>query len=461
MTLKQKKNVGLFIYRNDYIPSWLGSGVLSELRNQCNIIIFTTPNLVKLIESYNEEWNHQNLKVVKIASPPNSFISSTYSFLLMLSMRRRSSSINFRLTRMKLGELRLFPRPYSISGSFFALKYNFKSFLRYFFTLKYLNFLRLFVPLVILLKIFKKYYDKEIYSISETLPFNLDWAVLPSGANEIYIYRLIKELNTVRIKTILCLENWDNLTSKSSVISKPDYIFVMGNNCKELATNVQNLDPKTIIVSGLPRFNLYRHYSTTKKSGFKSILKNNINVLYLGCSLPHNEIDFLNNLITKLNKSSYKNKYSFKYKPHPARRSRFFESNNLSKEVEIIKNFSKKLVPVIDESHISLLNDPDIVIATPTTMLIEAMMVGKNIIVDATNDGVHRTTAALALKKYDHLNSVYSQGNLKICNTIDDVVVALEELSGNKTTVEYDLENMIENREKNYGTHLLKVILNK
>jgi len=461
MTLNKKKNVGLFIYKKDYIPSWLGSGVLSELKNECNVIIFTTPDLIKFVESNSKEWNYPNIEVVKIASPQNSFSSSIYSFLLMLSMRRRSSSINFRLTRMKLGELRFFPRPYSISGSFFALKYNFKSFFRYFFTLKYLSFLRLFVPLVILVKIFEKYYNKEVYSISETLPFKLDWAVLPSGANEIYIYRLIKELSAVKIKTILCLENWDNLTSKSSVISKPDYIFVMGNNCKELATNVQNLDPKTIIVSGLPRFNLYRNYSATKKSEAKSILKNNISVLYLGCSMPHNEINFLNSLTAKLNKSTYKNKYSFKYKPHPSRRPRFFESKHLDNKVEIIKNFSQKMVPVIDQSHISLLSDPDIVIATPTTMLIEAMILGKNIIVDATNDGVHRTTAALALKKYDHLNSVYSQGSLKICNTLDDVVVALEELSGNKTVVEYSLENMIENREKNYGTHLLKVILNK
>ena len=245
MALK-KKNIGLFIFRKDYIPSWLGSGVLNELRNHCNIYIFTTPNLVKIIETYNSEWNYRNLKVVKIASPPNSFISSTYSFLLMLSIRRRSSSINFRLTRMKFGELRLFPRPYSLSGFFFALKYNIKTLLNYFFTLKYLNFLRLFIPLPVLLKVFEKFYKKEKYCISEIFSFKLDWAVLPSGANEIYIYRLIKELNSIRIKTILCLENWDNLTSKSAIISKPDYIFVMGNNCKELATNIQSLDPKTI-----------------------------------------------------------------------------------------------------------------------------------------------------------------------------------------------------------------------
>lgn len=460
MALK-KKSIGLFIYRKDYIPSWLGSDVLDELRKQCNIYIFTTPNLVNLVETYNKKWNYQNLKVVKIASPSNSFISSTYSFLLMLSMRRRSNSINFRLTRMKFGELRLFPRPYSISGSFFALKYNIKTFLNYFFTLKYLNFLRLFIPLPVLLKFFEKYYKKEIYCISETLPFNLDWAVLPSGANEIYIYRLIKELNSIRIKTILCLENWDNLTSKSAIISKPDYIFVMGNNCKELATNIQGLNPKTIIVSGLPRFNLYRHYYAGKKPKFKSIMKKDIDVLYLGCSLPHNEIDLLNKLILKLDNSIFKNKYSFKYKPHPARRPRFFESNKLSKEVKIIKNASKKAVPVINESHISILNDPDIIIATPTTMLIEAMLVGKNIVVDATNDGVHRTTASLALKKYDHLNSVYSQDNLRICHTIDEILIALEELSVNKTFVKYNLENIIENREKSYGTHLLRVILSE
>lgn len=457
MALK-KKNIGLFIYRKEYIPSWLGNDVLDELRKHCNIYIFTTPNLVKIIETYNNEWNCRNLKVVKIASPPNSFISSTYSFLLMLSMRRRSSSINFRLARMKFGELRLFPRPYSLSRCFFALKFNIKTLLNYFFTLKYLNFLRLFIPLPVLLKVFEKFYKKENYCVSEILPFTLDWAVLPSGANEIYVYRLIKELNTIKIRTILCLENWDNLTSKNAIISKPDYIFVMGNNCKELATKIQSLDPKTVIVSGLPRFNLYRHYYA-KKSKFKSIMKNDTDVLYLGCSLPHNEIDLLNKLIVKLDNSRLKSNYSFKYKPHPARRPRFFESKKLSKKVEIIKNTSKKSVPVINESHISILSDPDIIIATPTTMLIEAMLIGKNVIVDATNDGVHRTTASIALKKYDHLNSVYSQDKLRICYTIDDILIALEELSLTKTLVKYDLENIIENREKNYATHLLRVIL--
>jgi hypothetical protein len=259
----------------------------------------------------------------------------------------------------------------------------------------------------------------------------------------------------------MCLENWDNLTSKSFIITKPNFITVMGNACKILASSVQNIDAKTVLVLGLPRFNPYRSYKKFIVGNLDTFLDRPIRVIYLGCSMPHNEINLLNSLLHEIDMKNSKWQFELIYKPHPSRRPRFYEDKNLDPRVKLAESGSELAVPIIDENHMYQILDADIVISTPTTMMIEAMILNKKVIIDVSDDNIHRTTAAKAIKKYDHFDSILTNKDLLFCKTPGEMLLGIMDYLENTRYVEYDLENLIENSSTDYGSQLVAVISNK
>lgn len=456
-----RQKIGVFIIKADYIPSWFQPGVLDKLAEKFSVTVFVPNQLLSLVETYRLRIPDVNIGIARIESPKSTYVSDVYSFLLMLSLRKRSKSIKFRLRRMLLGELLLFPYPLSMKKTIHSFVFNLKSFIRYFLNPNHIIFLRVFIPLPILLKIFQELFNKSTCDISNLIHFKLDWAIFPSGANDIYTYRLMREFNSLNIKTFLCLENWDNLTSKSFIITKPNFIAVMGNECKVLASSVQNIDSETVIVLGLPRFNPYRFHQNFMAKDLDTFLGRPVKVIYLGCSMPHNEINLLNSLLRCIDIENLKWQFELIYKPHPARRPRFYEDTNLDSRVKLAESGNKFAVPIIDKGHMNQILDADIVISAPTTMMIEAMILNKKVIVDVSDDNIHRTTAGKAIKRYDHFNSILTNKDLLFCKTSREMLLGIMDYLENTHYVEYDLENLIENSSTDYGSKLVEVISNK
>jgi hypothetical protein len=230
----------------------------------------------------------------------------------------------------------------------------------------------------------------------------------------------------------------------------------MGRSCIELAEKAQNLNKNLMIPSGLPRFNPYRNIHTHKPK-----IKNKIfTILYLGTSVPHNEINLLNNLVSKLNNKLAGRDFRLVYKPHPYRRPTYFEEK-LSGQYTVIQGKIEAFPPIKPE-HIQLMEQADLVISAPTSMLIESMLLGKKTILDVTNDGIHRTTAAVVFKKFIHLMPLDLIRNLDKCYTPEQlfhsVLFAIND--GSKEYTKYDLQQLIENSEYSYSVNILKLLEN-
>ena len=73
------------------------------------------------------------------------------------------------------------------------------------------------------------------------------------------------------------------------------------------------------------------------------------------------------------------------------------------------------------------------VIATPTTLALESILLGAKVVIDGTDDKVNRTTAAEALKRYTHLKDLKSIENLKIANNVDEMLEIIQENLSNQT----------------------------
>ena len=102
----------------------------------------------------------------------------------------------------------------------------------------------------------------------------------------------------------------------------------------------------------------------------------------------------------------------------------------------------------------------DILIATPTSMIIECMVLGKKVVLDLTDDGINRTTAQAAYNAYQHLHILDKIDKLTKCYDSDQIVSQILEEFSNPTSnfIEYGLTELIENSETSYSSHISKLL---
>lgn len=451
-------HIGVFLLA-DYTKSWLKSGILEELASCSRLTVFGHEAVINTIR--------RDLPEIETITIPSSKVSKSTHHLQQISLinrRKKSSSFQFRLKRTIFGELRIFPRTKKYSSKVFPIYYNLKRFIRYAFSnpLEFLSFVPWFGLFL------EKYFLKKFLKISVSKFSSLvsaqkiDLALLPSAAIENQVFEMVQYLKSIRVKTVLCIENWDNLTSKSVLISEPDYVFVMGQFCAKHGVSIQNLPASKMRVAGIPRFNPYRKIVLENEKIDASHSSKKIRLLYLGFSVPHCETNLLNEIIRLLDASKLRDQYEFSYKPHPVRQTRFYESISLSDKIQVIgKNSSQsgfKAIPAIDQNHIQHILDADLIISTPTSMAIECMLLQKPIIIDGTDDGIHRTTAREALRNYVHLKDLKKIEGLSFGSSASDIVAKITafKFDGNIQS-RLNLEALIENDEPSYIQHILRM----
>ena len=148
--------------------------------------------------------------------------------------------------------------------------------------------------------------------------------------------------NKLEIKSYFLIDNWDNLSSKSILINRPDFISVWGTQTANHARKIQNIPKKSIFICGTPR---YESFFKKKNLKLKKIY-NKKYILFLGTSLKFNE----EMIVEKIDKILQKNSKFFKncylvYRPHPWRQSTdLINLKNLKKTIidkQVKKNYLK------------------------------------------------------------------------------------------------------------------------
>ncbi len=441
---------------SDYSKSWIDSGNLAELSEASKLTVFGSPAVIGKIQSLN-----LNLLTRELPEIEASRATRILQMVSMINRRSLSTSFGFRLKRLMFGELRVSPNIEGRSPRIHALAYNLKRAIR--FTISHpVETLAFCAPIGRVLESqlrarFEKYSREKFSSFNFSGLFDL--VLLPSAATEDRIYEFIEFLKYSKAKTAICIENWDNLTSKAILISHPDYVFVMGDYCKNHGEKIQALLPSQIVVAGLPRFNPYR----TLHSRSSSVsTRDTFTILYLGFSVPHNEKNLVNELVSLLENSELRGKYRFLYKPHPVRQKRFYESDRVVQTVNIIDDnlgiTGPSALPAINERHIETILDANVVIATPTSMAIESMLLGIPTIIDATDDGVHRTTARISLESYLHLRDLRKIRGVFFGQTSQEIFSELQRhYFGMAPTDRPSLENLIESKDTSYVSHITEL----
>jgi hypothetical protein len=269
------------------------------------------------------------------------------------------------------------------------------------------------------------------------------------------------------IKTLFLIDNWDNLSSKTVMLERPDFITVWGKQNLEHAQRIHGFDPSQVFLVGTPRFNEYfKQRNLTLPSHFDTKY-----VLFLGCAIPFDEATALKILDAEIqqNKELYGNMVVV-YRPHPWRQGKDsilgMNLQNIMIDPQVEGNYRKKAGVAFQPSlsyYPSLLSNAAFVTGPLTSMLIESLVFYKRVLAMAYDDGINITSPHNALKHYPHFEGLSKMEGVSLSTDIN--VVASDFRKMWKSSPHVDRDRLDAQRryylfddEREYKERLLDVI---
>jgi hypothetical protein len=297
---------------------------------------------------------------------------------------------------------------------------------------------------------------KKINDLQSVFTTKYDVVLIPSSGGETELYIILEHLHKNRVTSVLCVDNWDNIYGKVALTTLPDFLTVMGNSSKAAATSIHGFHPRNVAPIGIPRFDHYRklHNITGVQQASEQFT-----ILYLGFSLEHDEVHVINELFRVLSRANDEFRFEILYRPHPRRlkRAREVELNpsiKISKSIELAST-SKSGMPTMDATFYDEILNASVVIGAPTTMVLEAMALGKPCILDISDDGIHRTTSSKSFHKFSHMQELENIPELRIAKSIGEVIDHVITIHQDKTQeVKFSLEHIVNLEPSSYFNQL-------
>lgn len=424
--------VALFLRNRQFVRSWVDSGLVDTLTQtgDISITVYTASNVLDSLRP------GAGYEIVDLGTPSSSTKSKHQLGIGYVISRRNSETFRFKLQRRFLPETRFFCQKGSLVFRFVWLLAALRMLLRNTWNSR-IHIIYLFPPLRKALQI-RLWFSREKQLLHPTIAAqNFEWLIIPADSASGYITDWIIGAREIGLKTLLAIDNWDHLTAKSIYIERPDFITVMGARCIEHAVNIHNFKPEQVLPFGLPRFDFY-------KSSLKTLPRLSHDspkrIIYCGFSLAHSEIEIVNHLAKHFAASLKSGTLEIIYRPHPGPLKRFNHSPPLDPRVKMTLHgdLSRTTLPDMNQEFLDALASAKIVIGPPTSIVLEAMLIGRSCILDLTDDGYHRTTSAISARRHTHMLDLNYISNLPVANTLDQLISQVERLLEGSDTLNYN-----------------------
>ncbi len=261
-------------------------------------------------------------------------------------------------------------------------------------------------------------YPRQLDALcKELLP---DLIVLISNGAEPSLFEVPKVASNNKVPWNLVVDNWDNLSSKTVFWDKPDHIYVWGNHHSEFAKKFHGIPQNRITEIGTPRLTFPTSLENREP-------KSKI-VLYAGMQPSYDEVSDLENLIHECRI----NNYELLYRPHPLRKFTASEKSRIqemAKSGHFYLNFSENFKDYrnnvlaslsMSTKYLRLKKDELLsknllcVIATPTSLALEALVYQQELIMVARDDKIHKTTAATYWNFYPYFEPLKSNKGIRV-----------------------------------------------
>ncbi len=325
-----------------------------------------------------------------------------------------------------------------------------------------------FIFYTLLLKIFKKRVRIIKYSKFNFMSsVKSQILIFPSSGAEQVVFELFELARIENKETLMVIENWDNLTSKTTFPINPDFITVMGEKSLVQAHDIHEIPIQNILITGLPKFEKIIEQRSVRQH--KKVNFPRRKLLYLGYSLPYNEHKAITLIYSKLLEILGKDGFELTYRPHPQRQNRFFEdeltiplSENFKFDFKNSTTLSKlKSLPTIDLDYVSHLRSFDLIVTTPTTMVLEIMLLGIPCLVDGLDDGVHVTSPFFTLAQYLHQEDLLEISDLQVATNSEELITQIQFFLKDKSlNCDYSIQSILETESK-FSDKLIEFLLKR
>lgn len=251
-----------------------------------------------------------------------------------------------------------------------------------------------------------------------------DLVVVPTLGHELIPTEAIRAASGKSPKSLLLVDNWDNLSSKSVFATLPDYVGTWGPQSSDHAVNIQGIRPECVFDLGAPRFESHFKIGAHQT---RRPAKSRRYILYCGTSMFSREDRILQILDDTLGKFGVN--VPVVYRPHPQRFTKpgrgLRNRNGLIRiDPSTPKEFWGTLRPYGFHRDMSLpekLLGSDFIIGGLTSVLLEAEIVGKRYLAMAHRERFNYSSPRTVYETYDHYRGVEDLPHLTICKNLRDL----------------------------------------
>lgn len=323
--------------------------------------------------------------------------------------------------------------------------------------------------------------DRIIESVKPAL------VIVPCSFNETFTLDCLKSAKQKGIKNLFLMFNWDNVSSKGVLPLLPDYMTVWGPQTQEHACKIHRMPKERTFILGAPQFENYRRgfkYTREEFRRLNGLLPDERVILFAGISRLIDEAAILAQLEEAIERGELNN-VRILYRPHPWRtvsktEKNFFDCGfkHITMDWQMRDHYRRIMsadklsdeeqgafVPDYDY-YSSLFNAVDAVISPGTTMGIEAMIMGKPVLIKAFADEAFHFGADKMIHTYEHHSCWKRMQTPILCvdrkNFISDCNRMLKILSepGSEERIKQEVQYVVFQDERPYAERLKACVEN-
>ena len=449
VVLSSKPNLTLILTRRAYVPDYANQKLLASLSKKFDVTLVVR-------ESVNRDGIFSDLPPsVEIVSFEDEFPDS-FSFLADLYTQRywrRSRSFKIRLLRDQAWESRgEFLEGLSAKNPFL----NIARFLR-----GSLN-RRLLVEATPVLFAFTSSWHKMRLPRARSLERAIrsskpDVMMVPSNAYGYLDVEAIRVSNELGAKSLLCVDNWDNMSSKAVLIRKPTAIAVVGSQSAKHAVQIHQFPENRVFPIGAPRFDVYKASNIPLQSPISAPY-----IFVAGYSQPFDEVDlvrFVSQVAREIGRTA-ETPLKVVYRPHPWKER---DLSALEKLDNVILDDPFRGSSFLDLTGVAAwMFHAQAVIGAPTTLLLEALLMGKRVAVAAIDDATVLVGPQAEFDNYTHFRELSDVQGVIVCRDQASLRAYIlsclrgdaDETDRKQMTIDF----LVTRDERGYGTRLVEAL---
>jgi hypothetical protein len=289
-----------------------------------------------------------------------------------------------------------------------------------------------------------------------------DLNIVVSSHSDLSHEIVVENLNRMRKPLIQVMENWDNISSKVCPASQADALVVWGEQTRRHALEIHGFPIEKTHSLGSSRLNNDKFLQFRKSSSIKERSNaRQINLFYPGFGGSHENTDFVTNMLNEINSNG--ESFRLTFRPHPLMLSKTFADKNsntpelLVIDIPIIDHEVDPIWPILDYSMYTELMKADIVMGTPSTFLLEAMLLNKKIILDYRKLKTEHSPREL-FESRTHFKEILESNCIPKLESLGDFKSLAHQVMNSKQDYQHLVKDLIVGPEEKFGTNLKNLV---